>query len=272
MPVRDYHAAYLESALESILDQTSPRWRLLVIDDGADGVLEEMLGAIGDDRVRMVPSKPRGFAAAMNTGMRHAGTDFISVLFADDRWDPKAVEILTSSIEGFPEVDVFYGSRRFIDEEGRSISNVYRARESFTLADFEMESPVKHPFCWRLDLALELGGLDESLDPHAVDDYDFPWSLAEAGAQFMPVPDCLYLVRDHRDGFRLTTHVPRSVQLRTLRRIMGKHGVERARIESILSNAKGDYLRQSLYRSRLDRWIKQRLRHDPRTGWRQTLE
>jgi glycosyltransferase involved in cell wall biosynthesis len=272
MPVREYHAPYLEAALQSLHDQTSPRWRLLVIDDGADHALTEIIGALGDDRVEVISSEPSGLAAALNTGMRHAGSDFVSVLFGDDAWAPDAVEVLTSFIERFPEMDVFYGSRQFIDEESRVISAVYPARESFTLADFEGESPVKHPICWRRDLALELGGFDESLGPHAVDDYDFPWTLAEARARFMAVPDCLYLVRDHRDGFRLTTHVPRSVQLRTLRRIMGKHGVERDRVESVLSEAKKEYLRQSLYRSRLDRWFKQRLRHDPRIGWRQSYE
>ena len=103
-----------------------------------------------------------------------------------------------------------------------------------------------------------------------VDDYDFPWSLAEAGARFMAVPECLYLVRDHRDGFRLTTHVPRSVQVRALRRIMRKHGVGRARVDLIVVEAKRGYLRQCLYRSRLDRWLKERLGHDPQRGWRES--
>jgi len=276
MPVRDYHAPYLQRALESIHAQTSPNWRLLVIDDGANGALNRIVGGLGDDRVQVVPSEPRGFAAALNTGMRKASTDFVSVLFGDDEWALDAVEVLTSSIERFRDVDLFHGSRQLINEEGRPISEVYSARESFTLADFEIESPVKHPMCWRRDLALELGGFDESLEPHGVDDYDFPWSLADAGARFMAVPDCLYLVRDHRDGFRLTTHVPRNVQLRTLRRIMGKHGVEiarhpsleRARLEPTISEAKRGYLRQSLYRSHLDRRLKELRGHNPRGGWR----
>jgi glycosyltransferase involved in cell wall biosynthesis len=273
MPVREYHAAYLDAAVGSILGQTSSRWRLIVIDDGAGAALPEVLGdALGDDRVLVAPSDAGGLASALNTGMRHAGTEFISVLFADDAWAPNAVETFTSTIERFEDIDVFYGSRMFIDEQARTISGVYRARGSFTLADFQVGSPVKHPFCWRRDLALELGGFDESLDPIGMDDYDFPWSLAEAGARFMAVPDCLYLVRDHRDVFRLTTHIPRSVQLRTLRRIMGKHGMERARIESRLNLAKQGHLRQCLYRSPLDRWLKRLLRHDPRRGWRESYQ
>jgi O-antigen biosynthesis protein len=271
MPVRHYHPAYLRRALGSIVGQTSPRWRLLVIDDGADVGLSEILGgALADRPVRVVPSEPRSLAAALNTGLRLAGTDFVSVLFADDVWAPAAVAVLTSFIERFPEVDVFHASRRFIDERDRAISEVQRARTGFTLADFENGSPVKHPLCWRRERALALGGLDESLGSIGVDDYDFPWSLADAGARFMAIPDCLYLVRDHRAGFRLTTHVPRSVHVRALRRIMRKHGVGRARVESLIARAKQGYLRQCLYRSRVDRWLKERLGQDPRRGWRES--
>lgn len=270
MPVREYHGTYLQRAVASIRDQTSPRWQLVVVDDGARALRATLGDALTDDRVMVVPSTPRGFAAALNTGMRNAATDFVSVLFADDVWAPRAIEVLTSFIERFPDVDVFHASRMFIDEQDRPISDVQRAREAFTLADFENGSPVKHPLCWRRDRAFSLGGLDTSLDPIGIDDYDFPWSLAEAGARFMAVPDCLYLVRDHRDAFRLTTHVPLSIHVRALRRIMRKHGVPKTRVESQITQAKQGYLRQCLYRSRLDRWLKQTLRHEPRRAWRES--
>ena len=38
MPVRDYHRVYLERALGSLLDQTSSRWELLVIDDAGSSI------------------------------------------------------------------------------------------------------------------------------------------------------------------------------------------------------------------------------------------
>jgi glycosyltransferase involved in cell wall biosynthesis len=271
MPLRDYQPAYLEGAIASVLGQAHPHWELLVIDDGADAGLGRVLaGADGDDRIRVVPSEPRGFAEALNTGLREARTDFTTVLFGDDLLAAEAIEVFTSFIERFPEVDVFHASRMFIDEQGRTISEVQAARDTFTLADFETGSPVKHPLCWRRERALALGGMDGSLDPIGIDDYDFPWSMAEDGARFMAIPDCLYLVRDHRDGFRLTTHVPRNVHIRALRRMMRKHGVDEERIDSFVADAKDGYLRQCLYRSRLDRWLKQALGHDARRGWRES--
>jgi glycosyltransferase involved in cell wall biosynthesis len=269
LPVRDHHPDYLEKALRSIVRQTSPHWRLLVIDDGADWG-DALAGVLPDDRVRLVASEPRGFAAALNTGLRHARTEFVSVLFADDMWTPGAIEVLTASIERFPDVDVFHASRMFIDEQDRPISGVQRARERFTLDDFPDGSPVKHLMCWRRERSLAVGGMDESLDPIGVDDYDFPWSMADSGARFLAIPDCLYLFRDHRDSFRLTTHVPRTVHVRALRRMMRKHGVPRARVEAHVAAAKRDHLRQCLYRSGVDRWLKTRVGHDPRNGWRES--
>jgi glycosyltransferase involved in cell wall biosynthesis len=273
MPIRDYHPAYLERALASVLRQTSPNWRLLVIDDGADAGLAGALdGLLGDDRMRLVPSDSRGFASALNTGLRAAGTDFVSVLFGDDMWSDDALGVLTSFVDRFDTVDVFHASRIFVDEHDRPISGVYRARESFSLSDFLDGSPVKHPMCFRRELALGVGGLDESLGPIGIDDFDLPWSLAAGGARFMAIPDCTYLVRDHRDSFRLTTHVPRSVQIRTIRRIMRKHGAGRAQVDAHVSRLKGRDLRQCLYRSRVDRWLKQRLGRAEGPVWRESYQ
>jgi glycosyltransferase involved in cell wall biosynthesis len=270
MPVRAYQPAYLRQALESIRLQTSPRWRLLVVDDGSDGGFADGPGALFEDqRVRLLDNHGRGFAAALNVGLRDTRTEFVALLFADDLWAPNAVEVLTSFIERFPEVDFFHTSRAAVDEHGRPIGPIYHPQAKFTLEDFHRGSPVKHLLCWRRDPALAIGGMDESLDPIGIDDYDFPWRMAEAGVRFMAISDCLYLWRDHRESFRLTTHVPRNAQVRTLRRIMRKHGVRRARVELQIAAHRRSQLRQCLYRSPLDRWLKARLGHDPRRGWRE---
>jgi glycosyltransferase involved in cell wall biosynthesis len=271
MPVRHFHRAYFEEALASVLGQTSPRWRLLVVDDGAHrpGFDEVIAPLLADVRVRVVRSDRPGLAGALNTGFRAARTDFAAILFADDLWAPDAVAVLTDAIERHPDVDVFHASRRFVDEEGRPLSTVYEAREHFTLDEFVRGSPVKHLLCIRCRTALGVGGIDETLEPFGPDDYDFPWTLAEAGARFRAVPECLYLIRDHRASFRLTTHVPRRVQAGALRRILRKHGVGRVHTEFRVWRARRGYLRQSIYRSTLDRWLKARSNFDAGRGWRE---
>lgn len=271
MPVRAYCSDYLTKALRSVICQTSERWRLLVVDDGADSKLQRLLApALSDDRVGVLDNQGRGFAAALNTGLRQASTDFVSILFADDVVTSGAIEVFTAYLERFPEVDLVHAARATIDEQDRMISRVRPASPSFAISDFRTSSPVKHPMCFRRQLALAIGGMDESLDPIGVDDWDFPWSMVEAGARVMAVSECLYLWRDHRDSFRLTTHVPRSVHVRAHRRIMRKHGVGRLQTEFVVASAKRNYLRQCLYRSSIDRWLKERLGHDARRGWRES--
>jgi hypothetical protein len=166
-------------------------------------------------------------------------------------------------------VDFFHSSRAIIDEDDRPMSGIHRARETFTLEDFARGSPVKHLLCWRRATGLAIGGLDETLNSVGPDDYDFPWLMAEAGARFMAVTDCLYLYRDHRDSFRLTTHLPLSTHVRELRRILSKHGVDEETIERTLARARAGYLRQCLYRSPVDRWVKERRGHEASAGWRE---
>ncbi len=272
LPVRNYHPGYLRQALDSVFAQTSPHWRLLIIVEPEDAARFRSVllsDALGDPRVRLLSSDGRKLAGAFNTGMRAAETEFVAILLGDDLWAPHAVETLQANILAHPVVDFFHSGRRIIDGDGRPLSSVHPPVDDFSADDFVWKSPVKHLLCWRRVKALSFGGMDDSLNNVGADDYDFPWTMLEHGAVFRAVHECLYLFRDHRDAYRLTTHLPRSVHLRELRRILRKHGVGSLLIERKLWRARREYLRECLYRNPLERWIKQLLGFDPRSGWRQ---
>jgi glycosyltransferase involved in cell wall biosynthesis len=270
LPVKHYHRPFLERALRSIREQTSPDWRLLAITDAELlDELEDVLGPMLDDpRVELVRNEGRALAGKLNTGLRRARTDFVAVLLGDDFWAPETVEVLTEHVERFPEADFFHTGRVFVDDEERPISGVYEPKQTFALEDFANGSPVKHLLCYRRELALSIGGVDESLGLVGVDDWDFAWSMAEAGASFVAVPFPLYVYRDHRQAFRLTTHLTLRTHRRGIRRILRKHGVGRLRAFRLSHAPERNYLRQCLYRSPLDRFLKDRRGFDPRTGWR----
>jgi glycosyltransferase involved in cell wall biosynthesis len=275
MPCRNAHVAFLEEALASVFAQTSGAWHLLVIDDGSDSPdTLEALGALAgrrDGRVRVVGSRSARITGALNTGMREARTPFVCTLHCDDLLDERAIETLSAAISRRPAVDYFHTSRLFIDEAGRPLGSVYPARESFELRDFEHTALVKALHCWRVAAALAIGGMDESLGPHGGDDYDFPWRMAEAGCVFEAIPECLYYIRDHREHYRLTTHVPLDVQVTELSRILRKHGVSEERIAEEIARRTNGYLRQALFESDDDRHLKERDGFDARRGWRLDL-
>jgi glycosyltransferase involved in cell wall biosynthesis len=274
MPVRAYHEGYLHDAVDSVQAQTNPNWRLLVIVEESDRTdLEQVLSRhLVDRRIDLIVNKGRKLAGAFNTGMRQARTEFVGILLGDDLWSSDAVSVLTDSIGAHPEIDFFHSSRRVIDEDGRRISSIHRSRPDVSIEDFGPSTgPVKHLLCWRREKGLAIGGMDESLDSVGVDDFDFPWSMAEGGASFKAVRDCLYVYRDHRECFRLTTHLPKDHHKREIERILHKHGVESASIATQVAEAERSYLRQCLYRSRVDRWLKRVIRSNPRAGWRETF-
>jgi glycosyltransferase involved in cell wall biosynthesis len=271
VPVKYYSANLLNKAVDSIINQNCPQWRLLLIagQKEAAELTAVLASRLGDPRVEIVTHENLELACKLNAGMKRAETDFVAILLGDDMWASNAVAVLTSYMIRFPGVDFFHSSRQFIDANDQPISSVYLSKDGFTLRDFVMESPVKHLLCWRREKALSLGGLDESIKVVGPDDWDLPWSMAEAGAVFKAVKECLYLHRDHRLHYRLTTHVPKSEQIRETKALMRKHGVNRSEIRKRIAIAKRTYLRQCLYRSPLDRWLKEKLGYDARLGWRE---
>src|SRR5688572_13220553 len=160
IPVKEYVPQYLREAVGSLLAQSSPRWRALVIHPrGARAELQAQLGeAAADARIELVEEEGRKLAGALNTGMRAAETEFTAILFADDLWAPDAVEVLERNIEAHPGVDFFHSARRVIDDRGRPISEVMAAEPDVRLENFLDHAPVKHLLCWRRELALRIGG------------------------------------------------------------------------------------------------------------------
>jgi hypothetical protein len=219
--------------------------------------------------VRLVPSTGRLLAGAYNSAMRAAETEFIAALLGDDLLAPDAVEVVGACIAAHPDVDFFHSGRYFIDGDNRRLSGDYQPTTAVTAASFVTGSPVKHLMCWRTRLGLASGGVDETLNNFGSDDYDFPWTMLEHGARFHAIAKPLYVFRDHRTGYRLTTHVPRALQRRELRRILRKHGVARAVIRQRVRAANRDYLRQSLFRNALHRWLRERIGFDAGQGWRE---
>jgi len=224
---------------------------------------------VDNQRIRILRNDARKLAGAFNTGMRHASTPFVAILLSDDLWARDAVAILNDAIQTHPEVDFFHSSRRIIDEEDKPISSIHYSRESFKIEDFLRTSPVKHLLCWRVTKALSVGGMDESLNSVGPDDYDFPWMMAEQGANFFAIRDCLYLYRDHRESFRLTTHLPLRVHEGELRRILQKHGASPTAIEKKILAARATYLRQCLYKSKFEKWFREMSGFKPQHEYRE---
>jgi glycosyltransferase involved in cell wall biosynthesis len=273
MPCKDVKASFFRQALSSVFSQSDSLWNLIVVYDLSDNletteVLKELRNS-KDKRISVLKNKSRLLTGALNTGMRYAKTPFVCSLLCDDLLDEKTIEVLNRYIDEYPDVDYFHSSRMYIDENGNPISGIKRAIESFNLSDFKSYGPVKHLHCWKVKSALAIGGMDESLGLHGADDYDFPWCMAEAGYSFKAIPECLYYYRDHREHYRLTTHVPLNTQINELKKIWKKHGLTEEEMEEQVKIRTSRYLKQALYLDDQDKKRKESENYDIREGWRE---
>jgi len=272
MPLKYYHPEFLEKSVRSITQQSCPDWNLRIVVEQADFTRLTSLfhDELRNPRIRLIVNSGFRFPGAINAGVRNAQTDFVAILLADDMWATNAVDVLSRYIERYPHVDFFHSSRIVIDENDKPISSVFQSKDTFRLNDFQWGSPVKHLLCWNREKGLLVGGIDETI-LKAQDDYDFPWTMAEKGATFKAVKECLYYYRNHIECERLTTHRPLSVTKRGIRGILKKHGVGIFRRIWIVEKMRfrGSLGKQCIYRNTLDRWIQQKLGSDARTRWHQ---
>ncbi|HXW84896.1 MAG TPA: glycosyltransferase [Candidatus Binataceae bacterium] len=274
MPVKNYHPEFLKQAVESVFSQTSPRWKLLIIVEPSDesASLAAQAQIAGNPKARIVVNRGRKLAGAFNTGMSAAETDYVAILLADDRWTADAVEVLEHNVRSAAAADLFHSGRRHIDATGSRIGPQMKPAQNASARDFLRGSPVKHLICWRRAKALSFGGMDESLNNVGPDDFDFPWCMIEHGAVVQAVDHCLYEYRVHQECYRLTTHLPRSIHLREIRRMLRKHRVSRVQTFAYLWMARRGFLRACLYRNPAHEWIyRNLLNREPRGRWHKAI-
>jgi glycosyltransferase involved in cell wall biosynthesis len=99
---------YIENAIKSILNQTFTDFNLLIINDYSTDQSVEIASKYISDRVRIFHHKKNsGLAAARNSGIKNATSNYVTFLDADDVWKPTFLESIFQLIQNFPEARIF---------------------------------------------------------------------------------------------------------------------------------------------------------------------
>lgn len=117
------YAAYVETAVDSVLAQTRPLDRIVVVDDGSTDtsrtVLEARYGS--DARVTLVFGENGGQMAAMKRGLDLVACDVIFFLDADDEWKATYVEKVTSFYDRRSDVDFVFSDMQMFGDATRRV-------------------------------------------------------------------------------------------------------------------------------------------------------
>ena len=112
-------AAFLTTALDSVLAQTRGDWRAIVIDDGSSDGSVQIVDACTDPRVlKLRNERNRGLYASLIRAVAHADTEWISILMQDDRLHPEYLDQMSGISRTYPEAGAIWSAHHVMDERG----------------------------------------------------------------------------------------------------------------------------------------------------------
>lgn len=144
-------SALCHAAVQSVLAQTYPCVRVLVVDDGSEDDTEAVLRGL-DPRVQYVRQPNAGVAAARNRGLALAHGEFIAFLDSDDEWLPWKLEAQIAVLRAFPQAGMVWTDMIAIDADGRPLDPAYLQRmySAYRHFDRDRHFAASRPLreCW----------------------------------------------------------------------------------------------------------------------------
>lgn len=208
-------ADYIAETLASVLAQEGPELEVLVVDDGSTDRTPEVVGAIGDPRLRYLRRENSGGPAApRNLGIAEARGEFVSFFDSDDIMAPgklarqiafmrergigmsatnfrKFVKRPDEIVENF--LDRYPRFRLLRERLGGGAGIVIPGRQALDLLFYENFVGTSSVVA-RRDLLLAAGPFDESLQ--SGDDHDMWFRLARLGeVGFLDIVGHYYRIR-----------------------------------------------------------------------------
>jgi len=117
---------YLRDTVRSVLAQTSPDWRLVILDDNPqdaerEAEIRSWLTGLGDERITYEHNERHlGVSGAFQRCIDRANASLVTILGCDDLLHPRYVELVLSGHRSVPQADAVQPRVDVIDDLGRS--------------------------------------------------------------------------------------------------------------------------------------------------------
>lgn len=184
---------YLMAALDSLLAQSMPDWRCVVVDDGSTEDLAWVQDV--DPRIELLRQENRGVSAARNVGTALAAGPYVAYLDADDLWGPEKLALQVIALQGQPDAVLCHTGGRIVDADGTRTESWPYGRQYDGYRDL-----LRSPFLGtpsvlvRRSSLQDVGGWDETL--RYAEDVDLWLRLIRLGP-FVYLPQELFSYRQH---------------------------------------------------------------------------
>lgn len=187
IPVRNM-AQTIAATLNSIINQTWPHWRIMVLDDASTDNTVDIVRSFGrPDRIQVLQfDENRGCNEAQNQMLARCETPFFVVLAADDILDPTFIETCISEFTQDPWLEFVASQTDFIDVEGKTVEGPHQLKDIRKAANMSRAQWLQLLYSgnvyfgagmYRTKAALEVGGWDSTCEVLA--DYDMYLKLLQ---------------------------------------------------------------------------------------------
>lgn len=192
---------YLKDAVQSVLNQSYPKFEFIVVDDASTDSTWEQLEAFAerDHRLRLLHNQENlGVAASLNRAIAHAAGELIGRQDADDISAAGRIEAQVSYLDAHPEVGLVGVSPWFMDDGGKQLPASLRR---IPITNEEIQRQLLDWNCiWHGSVLMRrsifelVGGYIPSLEPS--EDYDL-WLRFAEHSELANLDEALYKYRIH---------------------------------------------------------------------------
>jgi hypothetical protein len=188
---------YIESSVQSALDQTYSNKEIIVIDDGSDARTKEILKRIAPKIDKLITQENQGVVAARNNAITTAKGDYILTLDSDDLFEPQFLEKAIPILEEQENVGIVTSWVSIINEGGEPTGMFKPSGASASVAIFRNNAPGSILFrkiSWR-----DAGGYDPEM-ANGNEDWEFNVSVCKNGWDIYVIPEVLFNYRQKKSS------------------------------------------------------------------------
>jgi glycosyltransferase involved in cell wall biosynthesis len=188
--------SYIEECILSAVEQSAPPTEIIVVDDGSSDstftIAQKVTSAHRHARALQRPNG--GAAAARNTGLAEAKSEYVLFLDSDDRLHKDAIEKHLRAFSQTPDSVMVFGSNRTINPSGQIIGENAQAPRFLSFEEVSRRgSPCPSQCLYRRDALNKVSGYDDSI--LAAEDADLNIRLRRIGSIYCHAD----MVMDYRE-------------------------------------------------------------------------
>ncbi len=198
------HGRFVSDAIRSVEQHPEKaHYEIIIVNDGStDAHTLQTFRQLELDGYRVIHQSNKGLAAARNTGIRHAQTEYILPLDSDNLVRPTYITEGIQILREQPAVGVVYGySNQF------GAKNYVNEVPEFDLKKLLLQNYIDACAIYRKSLWEQVGGYDEKMPVMGYEDWDFWLTIATTGLKFHRIEKIVFDYRVRNDSMINTTNL-----------------------------------------------------------------